>query len=170
MVDYAPMIGTDVLEPARLRDRLAARPALRTQLFTASELAYCDRQYAPHLHLAARYCAKEAVTKALAMDSFSPLDIEVVPGQPAPSVMLHGPAHARAEQLSVSLHVSMSHVEAMAIAVAVGVRQSRWRRRLQDLLKWATSPERLGFQGVGRPESGESGTRAGATPREELDR
>lgn len=170
MVDYAPMIGTDVLEPTRLRDRLAARPALRTQLFTARELAYCDRQYAPHLHLAARYCAKEAVTKALAMDSFSPLDIEVVPGQPAPSVMLHGPAHARAEQLSVSLHVSMSHVEAMAIAVAVGVRQAWWRRRVQDLLNRTTSPVWVGFRGIGRPRSGESGTRAGRTPREWLDR
>lgn len=117
----APLIGIDVVEPSRLRQHLEARPDLRTTLFTAAELAYCDAQHQPEQHLAARYCAKEAVAKALALDTFDPLDIEVVLGDPAPTVRLARSAQDRADELNVSVRISLSHVVALATAVALAV-------------------------------------------------
>ncbi|MPZ66711.1 MAG: 4'-phosphopantetheinyl transferase superfamily protein [Pseudonocardiaceae bacterium] len=119
----APLVGIDVMEPTRIEKRLEARPGLRTELFTKVELAYCDSQHHPQQHLAARFCAKEAVVKALALDAFDPLDIEVLPGDPAPTVRLTGPAQDRADQLDVSVRVSLSHVASTAVAVALVVRR-----------------------------------------------
>ena len=55
----------------------AASPGLGF-IFHPGELAYCGRQAAPEQHLAARFGAKEAVTKALGIRSFAPLDVEVL--------------------------------------------------------------------------------------------
>jgi holo-[acyl-carrier protein] synthase len=49
--------------------------------------------------LAARFCAKEAVTKALRLDAFRPLEIEVVGDGGPPSVPVHGAAYDRAREL-----------------------------------------------------------------------
>lgn len=117
----APLVGIDVMEPTRVQERLEARPSLRTELFTEAELAYCDNQHHPQQHLAARFCAKEAVVKALALDAFDPLDIEILPGDPAPTVLLTGPPQERADNLDVSVRVSLSHVASTAVAVALAI-------------------------------------------------
>lgn len=114
----APLIGIDLLEPQRLAVRLERTPSLETALFTAGEVAYCTAQPHPAEHLAARFCAKEAVVKALGIDGFDPLDVEVVSGGADVSIRLHGPVAARAEDLMVSVSISMSHLGSMAAAVA----------------------------------------------------
>ena len=72
------------------------------------------------MHLAARFCAKEAVSKALNMEVLRPREIEVVGGgdQP-PEIALHGAAAARAAELGVRVHVSLTHTHSMAGAVAM---------------------------------------------------
>src|SRR4029453_19306582 len=93
-------VGLDLLEIERLERALARRPGLRERLFTDAELAYADRQARPGQHLAARFCAKEAVSKALGMDVLRPREIEVVPsGGGAPAVALHGAVARRAAAL-----------------------------------------------------------------------
>ena len=72
------MIGLDLLEIDRLEEALARRPALAERLFTDGERSYAATQGRPARHLAARFCAKEAVSKALEMDVLHPRDIEVV--------------------------------------------------------------------------------------------
>ena len=59
----APLIGIDLIEPERLRRKLGRSPGLANRLFHAGELAYCRAQAVPERHLAARFSAKEAVTK-----------------------------------------------------------------------------------------------------------
>ena len=113
------MIGLDVLEPERLAAALARRPRLRDRLFAPGELAYADSRPRPELHLAGRFCAKEAVTKALALEVFAPRDVEVVGGGAAAAVRLHGAAERRARDLGVAVELSMSHVRGLAAAVAV---------------------------------------------------
>jgi holo-[acyl-carrier protein] synthase len=114
------VIGLDLLEIERLEQALARRPGLAERLFTEGERAYAATQGRPAQHLAARFCAKEAVSKALAMDVLRPRDIEVVGGgDDPPRVTLHGAAAARATELGVAVSVSLTHTRTTAGAVAV---------------------------------------------------
>ena len=61
-------VGIDLLEIERLERALERRPALAARLFTDAERAYARAARAPGQHLAARFCAKEAVAKALGLD------------------------------------------------------------------------------------------------------
>ena len=108
-------VGLDLLEIARLQAALERRPGLAERLFTEDERAYAAAKRRPWQHLAARFCAKEAVAKALALTAWSWQDIEVVGGGGAPRVVLRGALAGRAETIDVSL----THTDAMAGAVAV---------------------------------------------------
>jgi holo-[acyl-carrier protein] synthase len=113
-------VGVDLLEIARLERALARRPGLAERLFTEAERAYAEgKPRGGAQHLAARFCAKEAVSKALAMDVFRPRDIEVVGTGGAPGVALHGAVAARAAELGVEVQVSLTHTRVTAGAVAV---------------------------------------------------
>lgn len=113
------MIGIDLADPRRLEDRLSRRPALAAELFHGGERAYAESQPQPMECLAARFAAKEAVIKALAIDGFDPLDVEVLEGGERCSVRLHGVVAARAEELGVVVTISLTHLATMAAAVAL---------------------------------------------------
>ena len=118
-------VGTDLVEVDRVRAALGRRPGLRTRLFTDAEWQYAARHRDPHPHLAARFAAKEAVMKALGrgMSSMGFAEIEVIRDEHgAPSVLLHGAAAAIGAQQGVAAwHLSLTHTEALAQAVAVAV-------------------------------------------------
>jgi holo-[acyl-carrier protein] synthase len=117
-----PGVGIDLLEIERLERALARRPRLAERLFTDAERAYAARRARPAMHLAARFCAKEAVTKALALPSFEPREVEVVGGGDGPpAVRLTGRAAARAGELGVRVEISLTHSDTTAGAVALGV-------------------------------------------------
>ena len=111
-------VGIDLLEIDRMERALERRPKLAERLFTAAEREYAAARARPGQHLAARFCAKEAVAKALALQVWDPLDVEVVAGAP-PTVQLSGRAAARAGELGVTVEVSLTHSREMAGAVAV---------------------------------------------------
>ena len=98
---------------------LARRPALLSRLFTDDERAYADAHARPAIHLAARFCAKEAVAKALALEAWAFRDVEVVATDAAPEVKLSGAAAARAAELGVHPRISMTHTRQTAAAVAI---------------------------------------------------
>ena len=110
------MIGLDLLEIDRLEAALARRPALAQRLFTEGERAYAAARTRPAQHLAARFCAKEAVAKALALEAWSWQDIEVVSEGGAPRVVLHG---ALAVRGGAAIELSLTHSRATAGAVAL---------------------------------------------------
>ncbi|MEA2348155.1 MAG: holo-[acyl-carrier protein] synthase [Thermoleophilaceae bacterium] len=112
-------VGIDLLEIDRLERALARRPGLAERLFTPDERAYADGRARPAQHLAARFCAKEAVAKALGLESWSFQDVEVVPGSQGPGIRLSGAAAARARELGVSASISLTHERSMAAAVAL---------------------------------------------------
>ena len=115
-------IGLDLLEIGRLERALERRPGLAARLFSPAELDLAAARARPGQHLAARFCAKEAVTKALTLDVLRPREIEVLrePGG-APRVVLTGAAARRATQLGVDVQVSLTHTREMAGAVALAV-------------------------------------------------
>ncbi len=90
----AESVGIDLLEIARLERALERRPRLAQRLFTDAEREYAAGRARPGQHLAARFCAKEAVAKALGLGAWSFRDVEVVAGEP-PSVRLSGAAADR---------------------------------------------------------------------------
>jgi holo-[acyl-carrier protein] synthase len=115
----APAIGIDVLEIERLERALARRPRLAERLFTDAERAYAAAHARPGQHLAARFCAKEAVAKALGLRAWSFRDVEVLGGDGPPEVRLHGSVAARARELDVEVRVSLTHTRRDAAAVAL---------------------------------------------------
>jgi holo-[acyl-carrier protein] synthase len=113
------MVGIDLLEIDRLERALERHPRLAERLFTDGERSYAARRSRPAQHLAARFCAKEAVAKALGLTVFAFRDVEVVAGDAAPGVRLAGAAAARARELRVTPLVSLTHEQSMAGAAAV---------------------------------------------------
>jgi holo-[acyl-carrier protein] synthase len=107
------------MEIDRLEEALARRPNLLLRLFTAEERKYADAHARPATHLAARFCAKEAVAKALALDAWAFQDVEVVATETAPEVRLSGAAAARAAELGVQPRISLTHTRQTAAAVAI---------------------------------------------------
>lgn len=113
-------IGLDLLDIDRLERALERRPNLADRLFTPGERAYAAQRARPGQHLAARFCAKEAVTKALSLDVLRPLDIEVRGGGSADArVMLSGEAARVAADRHLDVRVSLTHTPTTAGAVAV---------------------------------------------------
>lgn len=108
-------VGIDLLEIERMEQALERRPGLALRLFTDGERAYAAGKGRPGQHLAARFCAKEAVAKALRLEVWSHHDIEVVGEGAKTRVALHGPL----AKLGVEVEISMTHSKATAGAVAM---------------------------------------------------
>ena len=111
-------VGVDLLEVERLERALERRPRLAERLFTEAEREYAARRARPASHLAARFCAKEAVAKALALRSWSFREVEVVSTAAGPQIRLSGAAAERARTLRATPSVSLTHTRALAGAVA----------------------------------------------------
>ena len=106
-------IGIDLLEIDRLERALERRPRLAQRLFTDAELAYASSHARPGQHLAARFCAKEAVAKALGVEGWAFRDVEVVATGAAPSVRLTGALAGH------DVSISLTHTRTTAGAVAI---------------------------------------------------
>ena len=112
-------VGIDLLEIERLERALDRRPRLADRLFTDGERDYAASRARPGQHLAARFCAKEAVAKALRLEAWSFRDIEVTSAGGPPRVALHGAAAQRAAELGVSVQISLTHTRSEAGAMAI---------------------------------------------------
>ena len=119
-------IGTDLVEIERFRLAMERRARLPERLFSDDERAYAFRHRDPVPRLAVRFAAKEAVMKALGvgLGAFKLRDVEVVRRRGgAPVVGLHGKATVLADERGVNAwHLSLTHSDSMAMAVAIAVR------------------------------------------------
>ncbi len=121
-------IGVDIVETARIASSLQrfGERFLR-RVFTQAERDYCASMPYPERHYAARFAAKEAVSKAFGTGigaSIGWRDIEILRRDTgAPYIQLHGPAAALAASLRITeALVSLSHSDHYAVANAVLVR------------------------------------------------
>jgi holo-[acyl-carrier protein] synthase len=114
-------VGIDQLEIDRLERALERRPTLAQRLFTEAERTYAAGRARPGQHLAARFCAKEAVAKALGLEAWSFTDVEVVGGGDGPPrIRLHGAVAHRAAELGIAeVRISLTHTRRDAAAVAI---------------------------------------------------
>ena len=117
-------VGVDALDIDRLRRLLERRPSLAIRVFTDGERAYAAAAADPAPRLAVRFCAKEAVAKALGVGigTVSWRDVEVVRADSgAPSLRLAGAAARLSAEAGVARwHLSLSHTAALAVAMVVG--------------------------------------------------
>ena len=120
------VVGVDLIELDRFKRALTRHnDRLLERVFTPLEILYCRGRPA---ELAARFAAKEAVSKALgvgmrmlAREGIQWRDVEVVGDtRGKPIVRLHGRAAERAGQLGLDeWSISLSHTRENAIAMVV---------------------------------------------------
>ncbi len=117
--------GIDLIEVERVEFALTRYGERFTRrVYTDGEIAYCQGRVTS---LAARFAAKEAVSKALGVgiqhrDGVHWREIEVVSAENGfPTVALYGRAQSRARELGLNeIALSFSHTRAHAIAFVVG--------------------------------------------------
>ena len=115
-------IGVDIIEIDRIDRSIAdLGEQFLNKVFTHGEIAYCSTKATAAQHYAARFAAKEAMSKALSTGwagEFRWKDVEItneVSGQPR--IELHGALKQSLNHCSVlvSLSHSTSHVVAMVV-------------------------------------------------------
>jgi holo-[acyl-carrier protein] synthase len=116
-------VGIDTVEVERLRQALHRQPGLAERLFTEGERAYAAKASDPGPRLAARFAAKEALSKALGVGigAVSWRDVEVVRAESGkPSVTLAGEAARLAVRAGIGRwHLSLTHTDSLAMAIVV---------------------------------------------------
>jgi holo-[acyl-carrier protein] synthase len=118
-------LGLDLVEVSRIRSLLEkGGDRFKDRVYTRSEITYCDSCADAAMHYAARFAAKEAVSKALGTGFTNGVtwrDIEVLRSPSgAPSVRLHGAATTVARSLSVDrVLITLTHTTTAAAASAV---------------------------------------------------
>ena len=113
--------GIDAVEIDRIEGVLRRHgQRFLDRIFTRAEIAHCNGRVR---ELAARFAAKEAVSKALGtgMRGIRWREMEVVPDRRGkPHVRLHGSAKERAAELGIhDLAISLTHSRELAIATVV---------------------------------------------------
>ncbi len=120
-------IGIDVVEVARMASAIErhGEPFL-ARLFTPAEREYCESHKDSVLHYAARFAAKEAVSKALGTGiggNAGLLDMEVIRHPSgAPKIRLTGAAEAFTREHDITeIQISLTHAREYAAANAIAL-------------------------------------------------
>jgi len=115
-------IGVDVVDVERMKKTLQDQgDTFISKVFTETEITYCRSRKNPHEHFAARFAAKEAVSKAMQKGwsgEFRWKDIEVM-NEPsgAPRIVLYGELAQLLE--GAKIHLSLSHTEKTVVAFSI---------------------------------------------------
>lgn len=115
-------IGVDIVDVERMKEALEESAGkLAEKVFTETETNYCRSKKNPYEHFAARFAAKEAVSKAVKTGwsgAFRWKDVEVVNDDSgAPRIVLY---NEMANLLQNSrIHLSLSHTQSTVVAFAV---------------------------------------------------
>jgi len=118
-------VGIDIIEVARIQsshERFGER--FLNRILHPNEISYCLSHRAPAPFLAARFAAKEAISKALGTGIGAQLgwhDMEVCRKESGePFVILHGNGPKLLEERKARMVlISLSHTQAHAAAVAI---------------------------------------------------
>ena len=119
--------GLDIVETERIRKSVEQfGDRFLNRVFLPSEIEYCRGMKFPELHFAARFAAKEAISKAFGTGIGRELgwkDMEICRrASGEPFVVLHGKGAELAKQRGVTnVFVSLSHCRDYAAASAVAV-------------------------------------------------
>ena len=110
--------GTDIIEIGRIKDALESKgDCFLNRVFTENEIDYCEsKKKQKYQHYAARFAAKEAVFKAISINSITWKDIEIENDlQGKPHIHLYGIN----DDIFESIDISISHCREYAVAYVV---------------------------------------------------
>ena len=116
-------IGIDMIEVSRVREK-TVKKEFREMVFSQQEIAFCEAGQDKDQLYASRFAAKEAFLKATGKGLTLGYDlhqVEVVNDSLGkPSIVLHGNfKNLAADNGWSKIHLSLSHVQAMACAVVI---------------------------------------------------
>lgn len=117
--------GTDIIEIDRIKKAVKKTASFIDRVYTAEEQAYClSKKAGRYSSLAARFAAKEAVSKAFGTglgDSASLLEIEILNDPNGkPYILLRGAARETFTRIGAKdIDISLSHGRDYAVAFAV---------------------------------------------------
>jgi holo-[acyl-carrier protein] synthase len=120
-------IGIDVVEVARIASAIQRNgEQFLARIFTPAEREYCESRKQAAMHYAARFAAKEAVSKALGTGIGADAglhDLEVFhDDRGAPRIRLSGAAEAFARHHGISaIQISLTHTREYAAANAIAL-------------------------------------------------
>jgi len=107
------MIGVDIEEINRFKNK---NKSFLNKIYTQNEIDYCYSKTFPEQHLAVRFCAKEAVIKALfgiGLKNVYMKDIEVYhDNNGVPQIKF-------LKDINIQIKISLSHDKTKAIAFAM---------------------------------------------------
>ena len=118
-------IGTDIAETARVKGSIERfGDDFLKRILLPEEIAYCMAHKEPALYVAARFAAKEAISKAFGTGVGAELgwcDMEIRRKETGePFVVLHGGGKKLFEARGAkSLHITLTHTANYAAAVAI---------------------------------------------------
>jgi len=116
-------IGVDIEQISRFSEKpYEQNKRLYDKMFTAGEIAYCTSKRDPYPHFTARFCAKEALAKAL--DGIMRLDwheVEVATaesGRPCLCFKTNS-GEKNSQLLNMNFFLSLSHDRTQAVAFVI---------------------------------------------------
>ncbi len=118
-------IGIDNVQSKRMKEMLLKwAESVENRVFGEGELEYSKSKGETHLHLAARFAAKEALFKALGKglsEGMTWTDVMVQNDETGkPHLHLRRRAKDIAEEMGVAnIHLSLTHTEESAVAVVI---------------------------------------------------
>ncbi|PZR35095.1 MAG: holo-[acyl-carrier-protein] synthase [Azospira oryzae] len=116
--------GIDIIENARVAEKIGKANGFKEKVFSASEITYCESVANPIQNFAARFAAKEAFLKATGhglLLGWELSEIEITSDEKGkPGMVLHGIFKEEALKNNWNrIHVSLSHVQEMSCAVVI---------------------------------------------------
>jgi len=107
-------VGTDIQEVNDFKEKsYDANKNFYKKIFSKREIEYCLKKEDPYQSFTCRFCAKEAVVKAIGTVKVKSLaDIEIVMKEHEPKLFIN-------EKELKNASVSMSHTKSMAIATVI---------------------------------------------------
>jgi len=117
-------LGIDMIEVARVQEKIEKEQGFRELVFSNEEIEYCESKTHKYEHYAARFAAKEAFFKALGTGwtngtSFNEVELHASPaGQPLMRFL--GDTEKSLLDMRIGkVSVSLSHLKEIAAAVVV---------------------------------------------------
>jgi len=112
------MIGIDIEQIERFKN---LNQHLIDRVYTIKEIEYCKNFNNEHIHFAGIWCAKEAVVKALSDLSLSVSEIEILhKSNGAPYVNITPRIKTYFDEQNIkNIHISISHTDTIATAIAM---------------------------------------------------
>lgn len=113
-------LGTDIVEISRIEKAINKTEKFLTKVFTDKEIRYCESKKSRFESYAGRFCAKEAIAKAMGtgVRNFELTDIEVLNDDLGkPYVKLYGNLEPLLK--NKELMITISHCKEYATATAI---------------------------------------------------